>query len=152
LDVHVATQRAPAQPTGPSLLYVVKQLELATRAHLDAIVRPAGITALQYTALTVLRGDRTITAAELARHSFVTAQSAADLVDALERRRLVDRTEDPTHGRRRLIRLTSAGRTLLAAYEPRVLELEERMLGDLAAPERAALREYLDSCRLALSD
>ena len=42
--------RSPA----PSLLYVVKQLELVTRAHLDAIVRESGVTALQYTALTVL--------------------------------------------------------------------------------------------------
>ncbi|MFB7510620.1 MarR family transcriptional regulator, partial [Streptomyces broussonetiae] len=40
--------------SGPSLLYLLKRTELVVRARLDELVRPAGITALQYTALTVL--------------------------------------------------------------------------------------------------
>jgi len=71
---------AQATGTGPSLLYVVGQLELAVRAGLDEIVRAAGITALQYTALTVLDRHDGLSLAQLARHSFVTPQAAADLV------------------------------------------------------------------------
>ena len=59
----------------PSLMYEVKQVELAVRALMDEVLRPAGVTTLQYTALTVLAGRDGLTSAELARNSFVTAQT-----------------------------------------------------------------------------
>ena len=141
-----------ADPAGPSLLYAVKQVELAVRAHLDELLRPSGITALQYTALTVLARRAGLTSAELARNAFVTPQSMGDLVTALERRELVARHRDPRHARRLLISLTPVGQELLARVEPDVRALEERMLGGLAAVERAALRDYLNRCRSALAD
>ncbi len=68
------------------LLLSVKRLELVVRAHLDELLKPSGITALQYTALTVLDQHDGLLAARLARRSFVTAQSTADLVRAFEQR------------------------------------------------------------------
>lgn len=50
------------------------------RAQLEVILRPAGLTALQYTALTVLERHPDLTSAQLARNSFVTAQAMADMV------------------------------------------------------------------------
>jgi DNA-binding MarR family transcriptional regulator len=140
------------QAAGPSLLYAVKQVELAVRAHLDELLRPSGTTVLQYTALTVLERRSGLTSAELARNAFVTPQSMGDLVTALERRDLVTRHRDPRHARRLLISLTPAGQELLTRMEPKVRELEERMLGGLANGERAALRDYLNRCRSALAD
>ena len=104
----------------PLLLYVVKQLELATRARLDAVLKESGVTALQYTALSVLERRPTMSAADLARASFVRAQSAADLIGALERRGLIERSIDPDNRRRMLISLTTEGRAFLDAYDPRV--------------------------------
>ena len=49
----MSTTMSAAGPQ-PMLLYLVKQVELAVRSHLDNLLRPAGLTALQYTALTVL--------------------------------------------------------------------------------------------------
>ena len=66
------------------LLYLVKQVELAVRARLDELLRPDGLTALQYTALTVLERHPDMSVAQLARNSFVTAQSMADMVAALK--------------------------------------------------------------------
>jgi DNA-binding MarR family transcriptional regulator len=140
------------QAAGPSLLYAVKQVELAVRAHLDELLRPSGTTVLQYTALTVLERRSGLTSAELARNAFVTPQSMGDLVTALERRDLVTRHRDPRHARRLLISLTPAGQELLTRMEPHVRELEERMLGGLANGERAALRDYLNRCRSALAE
>lgn len=137
---------------GPSLLYAVKQVELAVRAHLDELLRPSGTTVLQYTALTVLARRDGLTSAELARNAFVTPQSMGDLVTALERRDLVTRHRDPHHARRLLISLTPAGKELLARMEARVQALEERMLRDLTPDERAALRDYLNRCRSALAE
>src|SRR3954454_19118610 len=119
-------------PRAPSLLYAVKQVELAVRAHLDELLRPSGITVLQYTALTVLDRRGRLTAAELARSSFVTPQTMGDLVTALERRGLIERSPDPGNRRRLLIGLTESGRDLLAGFEGALRALEERMVGDLS--------------------
>ncbi len=136
----------------PSLLYAVKQVELVVRARLDEIVKPSSITALQYTALTVLQRRDGLSSAQLARNSFVTAQSMADLVGALQRRGFIDRRPDPTNRRRLLISLTADGRTLLAHHEAEVRALEERMLHGLSSREVATLRRTLNNCRASLTD
>ncbi|MEU9170540.1 MarR family transcriptional regulator [Streptomyces sp. NPDC048420] len=135
----------------PSLLYMVKQVELVVRSHLDELVRPSGITALQYTALTVLERHDGLSAAQLARDSFVTAQSIADLVRSLETRRLVRRERNPKNRRELLILLTEEGRALLARHEGPVRELEERMVRDLTAHQTEQFRQALTRAWHALS-
>src|SRR5690349_23706656 len=110
----------------PSVLYLVKQLELVVRARLDEIVRAGGITALQYTALTVLERHDGLSAAQLARDSFVTAQTMADMVRNLETRGLIDRERNAANRRELLIHLTPAGRALLDRFAQPVRALEKR--------------------------
>lgn len=141
-----------AEGPRPSLMYAIKQVELAARAHMDELVKPAGITALQYTALTVLRRHDGLSSAQLARNSFVTAQSMADMVTTLERRGLIVRRRDPDNRRALLISLTCAGHELLAAQDAAMAALEERMLADLSERQRLDLEDYLNRCRAALSD
>jgi DNA-binding MarR family transcriptional regulator len=133
-------------------MYAIKQVELAARAHMDELVKPVGITALQYTALTVLRRHDGLSSAQLARNSFVTAQSMADMVTTLERRGLIVRRRDPDNRRALLISLTCAGHELLAAQDAAMAALEERMLADLSERQRLDLEDYLNRCRAALSD
>jgi DNA-binding MarR family transcriptional regulator len=140
-----------ATKTAPSLLYMVKQVELVVRSHLDELVKPAGITALQYTALTVLERHDGLSAAQLARDSFVTAQSIADLVRSLENRGLVRRERNPRNRRELLILLTDAGRRLLEQHAEPVRELEERMVRDLTAHQTEQLRQSLSKAWHALS-
>ncbi|MGW0611599.1 MarR family winged helix-turn-helix transcriptional regulator [Streptomyces sp. NPDC002788] len=135
----------------PSLLYMVKQVELVVRSHLDELVRPSGITALQYTALTVLERHDGLSAAQLARDSFVTAQSIADLVRSLEGRGLVRRERNPSNRRELLILLTDDGRELLARHAGPVRELEERMVRDLTAHQTEQFRQALGKAWHALS-
>lgn len=135
----------------PSMLYTVKQVELAIRRHLDDLLKPSGITALQYTAMTVLRRRDGLTLTELAHNSFVTVQSMADLVRSLLRRELIDRRPDPGHGRRQLVSLTQAGSALLDGYDERVRTLEDTMLSALSDVESDELRRMLALCRQALS-
>src|SRR3954471_17143339 len=123
----------------PSLLYMVKQVELVVRSHLDDLVRPSGITALQYTALTVLERHDGLSAAQLARDSFVTAQSIADLVRSLENRGLVQRERLPENRRELRIYLTEQGRTLLADHAAQVADLEQQMTASLSAKDAAQL-------------
>ncbi|KPI14357.1 transcriptional regulator, MarR family [Actinobacteria bacterium OK074] len=135
----------------PSLLYMVKQVELVVRSRLDELVRPAGITALQYTALTVLERHDGLSAAQLARDSFVTAQSMADLVRSLENRGLVRRERNARNRRELLILLTESGRALLDRCTEAVRELEERMVQDLTPHQTDQFRQALTKAWQALS-
>lgn len=148
----MATSRSGSVSGEPTLLHAVKQVELAIRARLDALLRPSGLTAAQYTALTVLAGRADLTSAQLARECFVTAQSMADMVTGLEARRLVARRRDAADRRRLVLSLTASGRRLLTRFGPRVATLEQQMLGGLTARQVSELRRHLVSCRVALAD
>ena len=145
------TSSAVAGLARPSLLYVVKQLELAVRARLDDILKDAGITTLQYTALTVLDHHDGLSPAQLARDSFVTPQSTADLVANLERRNLVRRDRNPANRRELVVSLTPQGRKLLARYAETVAALEKDMTSGLDPDNIETFRSYLDACRVALN-
>ena len=136
--------------TGPTLLYAVKQVELAVRAHLDELLRPTGCTVPQWTALTVLSRREGLTGAELARNAFVSPQAMGDLLAALDRGRWITRTPDPAHGRRVLIGLSDEGRELLASVGPGADAVEERMIDGFDPDEQAVLRAMLNRCRTNL--
>src|ERR1700751_1178361 len=133
----------PGTEPAPLLLYLVKRVELAIRARLDEIVRPAGLTAVQYTALTVLERHDDMSSAQLARHSFVTAQSMADMITTLQRRRLIERHRDRADRRRLVVALTAEGRRLLDRFRDEVAALECEMITGLSGQEIAGPRAML---------
>jgi DNA-binding MarR family transcriptional regulator len=148
--VRQGTTAAARQRPRPSLLYAVKQVELIVRAHLDDLLRDSGVTALQYTALTVLARRDGLTSAELARNSFVTPQAMADLVNSLERGGFIVRRRNPDNRRQLLISLTAEGDALLARYDEPVAGIETRMLDGFDEADRERFREYLNRARSAL--
>lgn len=133
------------------LLYLVKQVELAIRSHLDDLLRPAGLTALQYTALTVLERHPDLSSAQLARNSFVTAQSMADMITTLEGHGLIERHRDRTDRRRLVVALTIDGRELLDRYRDQVDALEKQMLAGLTQAQISSLRRTLHACHANLA-
>jgi DNA-binding MarR family transcriptional regulator len=141
----------PLAASEPMLLYLVKQVELAVRSHLDNLLRPAGLTALQYTALTVLERHPDLSSAQLARNSFVTAQSMADMINALEGRGLIERHRDQADRRRLVVDLTTAGRALLDLYRDQVAAVQTRMLTGLDSEEISRLRHCLHACHANLT-
>ena len=136
----------PGTEPGTLLLYLLKRVELAVRARLDEIVRPAGLTAIQYTALTVLERHDDVSSAQLARHSFVTAQSMADMITTLQGRGLIERHRDRADRRRLVVSLTAEGRVLLDRYRDEVAALEDDMIAGLSERETAGLRAVLNTC------
>ena len=146
-EPHTAGAGEPRRVAEPTLMYVIKQVELASRARLDELFRPIGLTALQYTALTVLARHPGMSSSQLARNSFVTTQSMADMVAALEARGLIERHRDASDRRRLVLALTGEGRTLLRRYRPRVDALERQMLGGLTGEQEQQLRHNLEVCR-----
>jgi DNA-binding MarR family transcriptional regulator len=136
----------PGTEPAPLLLYLVKRVELAVRARLEEIVKPAGLTAIQYTALTVLERHDDMSSAQLARLSFVTAQSMADMITTLEGRRLIERHRDRADRRRLVVSLTAAGRVLLDRYRDEVAALEGDMIAGLTRQQTGELRAVLNTC------
>ena len=126
-----------------SLLYLIKRLEMAVRKRLTSVLDEYGLTLAQYTALTSLDRQPDMTAASLARHSFVAAQTTAELVRALEARGLVLRRTDPSSRRQALLSLTPEGRRMLDELRPAVAGIEEA----IAPAGAAALRRALDDMR-----
>ena len=129
------------------LIYLVKQVEMASRAQLDAICRGFGITVPQYTALSVLARHPGMSSAHLARRSFVTPLAANEMVAALERKELIERCEDSVNRRILRISLTNEGAAVLATCDTEVDCLEERMLMGVSEQDTDWLRAALHRCR-----
>lgn len=129
----------------------MKHLELAIRSGIDDLIGEFGVTALQYTALSVLARHPGMSSAELSRRSFVSPQAGNEMIGLLERKDLLERAPDPTNRRILRIRLTGQGRELLSKCDERVDGLEERMLGSLTAVRRRDLRTALDVCVHAIN-
>lgn len=132
-------------------LYMVKQLEQVIRSQLDELLRPLGLTTLQYTALTVLERRDGLTSAELARHSFVRPQTMHEMITSLDDRGFIRRERDPANRRVLLISLTPLGRTMVEKYDEEVRQLEEHMLAGLTEHQRRTLRDALGACRQNLA-
>jgi DNA-binding MarR family transcriptional regulator len=141
----------PAHDRDVTLLYLIKQVELAVKQALDDVVAAADLTTLQYTALTVLERHPGITSAELARNSFVRAQSMAEMVTYLVGRDLVSRERDPQNRKQYLLALTPKGQKVLDRLFDEVADIEARMLEDFDAGQTEILRTYLLRCRHSLS-
>jgi DNA-binding MarR family transcriptional regulator len=131
-------------------MYAVKRLELTIRARLDEMLRDSGVTTLQYTALTVLERGEGISAAQLARDSFVSPQAMADMLRALERHQLIERAPNPRSRRELLVFLTPGGRAFLDRFAGPAEALEQAMVADLSAAEVAAFARALSATRASL--
>jgi DNA-binding MarR family transcriptional regulator len=135
----------------PTISYIVARLERAVRSAIAERVRPYGLTTLQYTTLSVLkRHGEPLSNAQLARRAYMTPQAISEVIDALVAKGLIKRNSHPDYGRRLPATLTAKGRRVLAECEEAVEAMEDIMLSDLSARERAAFRKALKSAVRAL--
>jgi DNA-binding MarR family transcriptional regulator len=146
-----STAEEAAKDRDVTLLYLIKQVELAVRQELDDVVATADLTTLQYTALTVLQRHPGITSAELARNSFVRAQTMAEMITYLLGRGLVARERDENNRKQYLLTLTAEGQRVLDELQDAVADIEARMLEEFDGGQTEILRTYLLRCRHSLS-
>jgi DNA-binding MarR family transcriptional regulator len=124
----------------------VARLERAVRGAIAERVYPYGLTTLQYTTLTVLqRHGAPLSNAQLARRAYMTPQAMSEVIDALEKKKLIRRNRHPTHRRLLPASLTAKGRRVLADCERAVDDMENFMLADLTDRERAAFHHAVMS-------
>jgi DNA-binding MarR family transcriptional regulator len=127
----------------PRISYVIARLERAVRQAIAERVRPHDLTTLQYTTLSVLGRRGQLSNAQLARRSYMTPQSMSEVIEALERKGLIRRTQHPNHRRVFPATLTPKGVAVLEACEKAVAEMEEEMLSGIDLKARDALYDGL---------
>lgn len=132
--------------------YLIKRVQQALRAAMDTTLAEAGITTPQYAVLASLEEEPGLSSAELARRSFVTAQTMGGIVANLERSHLVERTPHPDHGRVLATRLTGDGIHALERAHAAADRVEAAMLGGLSAEERGLLPRVLERMAVALEE
>ena len=109
-----------------------------------------GVTTTEYVTLSVLRQRDGMSSAQLARWAFVTPQAMNLVISALERRKLVKRRPDPSHGRVLRASVTAKGLQVLDRCDHSMDEIEADMLRDLPQDAIEELRTALGSCAHAL--
>jgi DNA-binding MarR family transcriptional regulator len=141
----VAAERAAASaPTGIS--YLVGRLDRLLRRRLGEALSPQGLTVQQYTALAVLGARGQLSNAQLAERSFITPQTANEMVKSMDERGWIERSPAPGHGRIIHLRLTRKGRDMLERGHAAAAALESKMLTGLADNDRDEMHAYLKAC------
>jgi DNA-binding MarR family transcriptional regulator len=103
----------------------------------------AGLTSPQFAVLALLANGEELDQRTIADGAALDKSTCGDLVDRLARRGLVEAGPDPDNRRRKLVRITGAGRERLAAAAPQQREVHTAALAGLSETERAELNRLL---------
>lgn len=134
----------PAEPfSGPSTTYLVSQVHHPLRNFSDTLLKPYGVTGIQFTVLSVVAHREGLSSADLSRRFYVTPQSMGQLLTTLEGRGLLERTEDANNRRILRITLTAAGRDVVESGTRDMAKLEEDAFSSLNDQEIRTLRSLL---------
>ena len=143
----IAAAAAATQTASPMrLTYLVGQLDRIVSRRLSEALAAHGLTLPQFTALSVLNARGRSSNAQLAERSFITPQSANEVVKTMEANGWVMRESDPTNRRVVLLQLTAAGKTVLRRCDETADRVEHAMLDDMGDEEARMLRVLLQSC------
>jgi DNA-binding MarR family transcriptional regulator len=123
--------------------YLLRQASGAYRLKLERALADLGVTAPQFTVLTMINAYPGISNAELARLSLLTPQTVSVIVGNLARSGRVARRAHEVHGRIQHLDATPAGRALLAQCRERVRAIDEGLLAGLGAAEEKTIRSWL---------
>lgn len=98
------------------------------------------ISITQCYALEALARERAVTLNDLASHLYLDKSTTSRVVDALERKGYVVRSENPADGRALRLKITAAGRAL-----------HGKILNDILAEEEALLAEFRPELRRSMT-
>jgi DNA-binding MarR family transcriptional regulator len=124
-------------------IYLLKRAELAVRSCMDVVLAEFDLTPAQFLMLYRLRGHAELSGAALARDIGVRPQSIIGLIKPLERKGILEREPSPAHQRVLHMRLTNAGKKLLADATRATGRIEAELLADLDDKQVAALQDTL---------
>lgn len=155
LQSRVVTASSPGEPQvagggtvgvgDPRVTYLIKRLETIVRQNLDAVLQAHGLTTPQYAALSILARQPGLSAAQLARRSFVAPQSMQTMVAGFVRSGLVERRPDPENQRILRMFLSDEGAAVLSDSQDAADRIERSMLAGMSNEQVAAFVECLEA-------
>lgn len=137
-----------SKPKG--IAYLIGRLDHVLGQRLRDRLALFGLTLAQYTALSVLDAQRSLSNAQLAERTMISPQSANEMVKMMDAKGWIERQPDANHGRIVQIRLTAQGKSLLCECNVAVTELEDIMLAGLDTEQRQRLHGELKAMLHAL--
>lgn len=137
------TQDPRGKPATTFLSYTAYRFARALNRAAENTALARGATLPQLFILQVLGEGIPMSNADVARRTFVSSQAAHIVVSELVEAGLIERIDDATNRRVRLLRLTDDGWQLLAECEPELLEREERLVGEIDMDSVSSLTEAL---------
>ncbi len=149
MDVAGTQISAPEAAPGPpkellsSSVFLLKRLGFAAKDRSHAAFEGSGLSAFHYAVLALLEEDPRETQAQIADALGYDRSLIVRLLDELEERELVIRKRDPEDRRRHVVKLTSAGRSMLVELRAIVQRLEDEYLAPLSGAERESLHALL---------
>ena len=123
--------------------YLLRQACYEFRGAMELALQAQGLSAAQYTALSVLARDPGLSGADLARACNTTPQATNGVLATLEREGLVERRPHPTHGRILQATLTGEGQQRLEAATPAVRALEAAVEDGFTPAQIAVIKAWL---------
>lgn len=126
--------------------YKLKKTQHALRLHMDEALRALDLTTPQYAVLAQLELKPGASNAALARSAFITAQTMHGIVSHLEKRGLVQRKNDASHGRILCTELTDQGYKVVTQAHDMIRDVEARMLATVSSEHKVLLEKLLLEC------
>lgn len=124
-------------------LWWLKQAFYFSLTEVNESVKEHGVTTAQIGVLRQLTNQPGLSGAELARRLLITPQGVQLALTALEKRGLVERKQDPQHGRILQVFLTDEGRAVASAVVADAVAAHERVFGVLSDEEQEQLKSLL---------
>ena len=126
-----------------NILWLLKQAFHFSLTTVNEAISAHGVTTAQIGLMRQLANEPGLSGAELARRLLISPQGAQLALAALERRGLVERKQDPQHGRILQAYLTDEGRAVTSAVLTDALAAHERVFGVLTSDEQQLLHDLL---------
>lgn len=117
----------------------------ATRSHqtLQRRLAAAGVSGYGYRCLAALADRGQLSQTELGDTAALDPRDVTHTVRALEEDGLIARINDPGHGRRVLVSLTTAGQQTVGRLDTVMASVQEEVFGRLSPDERSTLLALL---------
>ncbi|BBZ31959.1 MarR family winged helix-turn-helix transcriptional regulator [Mycolicibacterium confluentis] len=124
-------------------LWWLKQAFYFSLTEVNEAVKEHGVSTAQIGVLRQLANQPGLSGAELARRLLITPQGVQLALTALEKRGLVERKQDPQHGRILQVFLTDEGRAVASSVFADAVAAHDRVFGVLSSEEQEQLRDLL---------
>jgi DNA-binding MarR family transcriptional regulator len=146
----MSSPKRPGPDSIESAIVSIRRLVRVLRINAQRTQSAAGISGAQLFVLEQLGDGTGLSLNDLAARTLTDRSSVADVVDRLVAQRLVDRTVDPTDRRRAAVRITGAGRRMLARAPEAPTTALIAAVRALAPRDRTALARSLAQLNHAL--